>query len=115
SVLIDLLCQRLQAQGWLVFEASAAEILSGQSYIGELEERVREMLSVLHRDKALWRAPEFFELLSKGAYKQDPTGVLDLVLPAIERGQLRVIGEISPRQLAQLQVARPVIKHHFDI
>ncbi|MGD6027744.1 hypothetical protein QUV00_22995, partial [Xanthomonas citri pv. citri] len=37
SVLIDLLCQRLQAQGWLVFEASAAEILSGQSYIGELE------------------------------------------------------------------------------
>ncbi|MBN7136262.1 hypothetical protein A7A76_01890 [Lysobacter enzymogenes] len=115
SVLIDLLCQRLQAQGWLVFEASAAEILSGQSYIGELEERVREMLSVLHRDKALWRAPEFFDLLSKGAYKQDPTGVLDLVLPAIERGQLRVIGEISPRQLAQLQVARPVIKHHFDI
>ncbi|QWP74759.1 AAA family ATPase [Lysobacter sp. K5869] len=115
SVLIDLLCQRLQAQGWLVFEASGAEILSGQSYIGELEERVREMLSVLNRDKALWRAPEFFELLSKGAYKQDPTGVLDLVLPAIERGQLRVIGEITPRQLAQLQVARPVVKHHFDI
>jgi len=115
SVLIDLLCQRLQAQGWLVFEASAAEILSGQSYIGELEERVREMLSVLDRDKALWRAPEFFELLSKGAYKQDPTGVLDLILPAIERGRLRVIGEISPRQLAQLQVARPVVKHHFDV
>ncbi|MEH6421228.1 AAA family ATPase [Pseudomonas sp. CGJS7] len=115
TVLIDLFCERLQAEGWLVFEASAAEILSGQVYIGELEARVREMLSVLDRKRALWRAPEFFDLLNKGSHKHDPHGVLDLLLPAIERGQLRVIGEITPRQLAQLLVARPVIKHHFEI
>lgn len=115
SVLIDLLCARLQAEGWLVFEASAAEILSGQSYIGELEERVREMLSVLDRPRALWRAPEFFDLLAKGSHARDPRGLLDLVLPAIERGQLRLIGEITPRQIAQLLVARPVVKHHFEI
>ncbi|MGH8081690.1 MAG: AAA family ATPase, partial [Lysobacter sp.] len=115
TVLIDLLSERLLAEGWLVFEASAAEILSGQSYIGELEERVREMLSVLNRKRALWRAPEFFDLLAKGSHARDPRGLLDLVLPAIERGQLRVIGEITPRQLAQLLVARPVIKHHFEI
>ena len=115
TVLIDLLSERLQAEGWLVFEASAAEILSGQSYIGELEERVREMLAVLNRKRALWRAPEFFDLLNKGSHTHDPRGLLDLVLPAIERGQLRVIGEITPRQLAQLLIARPVIKHHFDI
>ncbi|WP_441820654.1 AAA family ATPase [Lysobacter sp. TAB13] len=115
SVLIDLLSERLLADGWLVFEASAAEILSGQSYIGELEERVREMLSVLDRKRAVWRAPEFFDLLAKGSHSRDPRGLLDLVLPAIERGRLRVIGEITPRQLAQLLVARPVIKHHFEI
>lgn len=115
TVLIDLLAQRLQAEGWLVFEASAAEILSGQSYIGELEERVREMLAVLDRPRALWRAPEFFDLLAKGSHSRDPRGLLDLVLPAIERGRLRVIGEITPRQLAQLLVARPVIKHHFEL
>ncbi|UZW62628.1 AAA family ATPase [Lysobacter enzymogenes] len=115
TVLIDLLAQRLQAEGWLVFEASAAEVLSGQSYIGELEERVREMLAVLDRPRALWRAPEFFDLLAKGSHSRDPRGLLDLVLPAIERGRLRVIGEITPRQLAQLLVARPVIKHHFEL
>lgn len=115
TVLIDLLAQRLQAEGWLVFEASAAEILSGQSYIGELEERVREMLAVLDRPRALWRAPEFFDLLAKGSHSRDPRGLLDLVLPAIERGRLRVIGEITPRQLAQLLVARPVIKPHFEL
>ncbi|MGO1071600.1 AAA family ATPase [Lysobacter sp. CA199] len=115
TVLIDQLCERLRGEGWLLFEASAAEILSGQVYIGELEARVREMLSVLNRKRALWRAPEFFDLLNKGSHKHDPHGVLDLLLPAIERGQLLVIGEITPRQLAQLLVARSVIKHHFEI
>ncbi|KRD80141.1 AAA family ATPase [Lysobacter sp. Root983] len=115
SVLIDLLSERLRDEGWLVFEASAAEVLAGQSYIGELEERVREMLAVLNRKRALWRVSEFVDLLAKGAHSRDPRGLLDLVLPAIERGELRLIGEVTPRQLAQLLVARPVIKHHFQI
>ena len=115
SVLIDLLTQRLRDEGWLVFEASAAEVLAGQSYIGELEERMREMLAVLNRKRALWRVPEFVDLLAKGAHSRDPRGLLDLVLPAIERGELRLIGEVTPRQLAQLLIARPVIKHHFQI
>lgn len=115
TVLIDLLAERLHGEGWLVFEATAAEILAGQKYIGELEERVREMLSVLNRRRALWRVPDFFDLLSKGAHSQDPRGILDLILPAIERGELRLIGEITPRQLAQLLIARPAVKHHFEI
>ena len=49
SVLVDRLFARLQAEGWLLFEASAAEVLAGQKYIGELEERVREMLVALVR------------------------------------------------------------------
>lgn len=114
TVMVDLLTERLHSQGWLIFEASAAEILAGQKYIGELEERIREMLAVLNRPRALWRVPDFYDLLHKGAHSQDPRGVLDLIMPAIERGELQVIGEITPRQLAQLQVARPGIKHRFE-
>ncbi|MBB4126454.1 hypothetical protein GGR77_001744 [Xanthomonas translucens] len=115
SVLIDLLSERLLAEGWRVFEASAAEILAGQSYIGELEGRIREMLAVLHRERALWRAPDFYDLLHKGSHSRDPRGILDLVLPALERGELRLIGEITPRQLAQLQVARPALRSRFEV
>lgn len=115
TTLIDQLAQRLQGEGWLVFEASGAEILAGQKYIGELEGRIREMLQVLNRRRALWRVPDFFELLHKGAHSQDPRGILDLVLPAIERGELLLVGEITPRQLAQLLVARPVVKHHLEM
>ncbi|MBB6366886.1 ATP-dependent Clp protease ATP-binding subunit ClpC [Xanthomonas sacchari] len=115
SVLIDLLSERLLAEGWRVFEATAAEILAGQSYIGELEGRIREMLAVLHRERALWRAPDFYDLLHKGAHARDPRGILDLVMPALERGELRLIGEITPQQLAQLQVARPTTRSRFEV
>lgn len=115
SALIDLLTDRLHDEGWLVFEASAAEILAGQKFVGELEQRVREMLAVLHRRRALWRVPDFFDLLSKGSHSQDPRGILDLLLPALERRELLLVGEITPRQLSQLLLARPSAKHHFEV
>lgn len=111
TVLVDRLFARLRDDGWLLFEASAAEVLAGQKYIGELEERMRELLSALDRPKALWRVQDFHDLLHKGAHSQDPRGILDLLLPAMERGRLRMVGELSPAQLAQLLIARPALRH----
>ena len=115
TVLADLLAARLHDAGWLVFEASAADVLSGQKFVGELEGRVREMLVVLRRGRAVWRVQDMLDLLTKGSHSQDPRGILDLVLPAIERGDLLIIGELTPRQLSQLLLARPAIKYYFDV
>ncbi|WP_449284343.1 AAA family ATPase [Lysobacter brunescens] len=109
--LVDRLLARLHAEGWLLFDASAAEVLSGQKYIGELEERIGEMLAALNRPRALWRVQDFLDLLQKGSHSQDSRGILDMLLPAIERGQLRMIGELQPAQLAQLLIARPTLRH----
>ncbi len=114
SALFDLLAKRLSDDGWLLFEASAADILAGQKYIGELEERVRDMRDALRRPKALWHVPDFFDLLNKGSHRQDPRGILDLVLPAIERGELLLLGEITPTQHAQLVLSRPSIRRLFE-
>ena len=114
STLLDLLCARLEAEGWLLFTASAADVLAGQKYIGELEGRLREMLAVLHRPRALWRVPDFFDLLHKGSHSNDPRGILDLVLPAVERGELLLVGELTPQQHARLLLARPAIARLFD-
>lgn len=111
SVLVDRLFARLHDDGWLLFEASAAEVLSGQKYIGELEERMRELLAALDRERALWRVRDFYDLLHKGAHSQDPRGILDMLLPAMESGRLRMIGELTPPQLAQLLLARPALRH----
>lgn len=115
SSLLDLLCARLAADGWLLFEASAADVLAGQKYIGELEGRLREMLSVLRRPRALWRVPDFFDLLHKGSHGNDPRGILDLVLPAVERGELLLVGELTPQQHARLALARPAVARLFDV
>ncbi len=111
TTLVDRLFARLHDEGWLLFEASAADVLAGQKYIGELEERVRELLKALDRPKALWRVQDFHDLLQKGAHDQDPRGILDLLLPAMERGRLRMIGELTPAQHAQLLLARPALRH----
>jgi ATP-dependent Clp protease ATP-binding subunit ClpC len=111
SVLVERLFERLHAEGWLLFEASATEVLSGQKYVGELEERVRELLATLDRPRALWRVQDFHDLLQKGSHSQDPRGILDMLLPAMERGRLRLIGELQPAQLAQLLIARPALRH----
>ena len=111
TTLVDRLLARLHGEGWLLFDASAAEVLSGQKYIGELEERIGEMLAALNRPRALWRVQDALDLLQKGSHSQDPRGILDMLLPAIERGQLRMIGELQPAQLAQLLIARPTLRH----
>lgn len=115
TVLANVIAARLQQAGWLVFEASAADVLAGQKYIGELEGRVREMLGVLARGRAIWRVQDLLDLLTKGSHSQDPRGILDLVLPALERRELVILGEATPRQLSQLLLARPGAKHLFDI
>jgi ATP-dependent Clp protease ATP-binding subunit ClpC len=115
SALLDLLFQRLAAsEGWLLFEAGAADVLAGQKYIGDLEERLRDMLAALNRRRAVWRVPDFFDLLHKGSHNHDPRGILDLLLPALERGELLLVGEISPAQLAKLLLARPAVGRLFD-
>lgn len=115
TTLVDRLLARLHADNWLLFEASAAEVLAGQTYSGELEARIRDLLAALDRKRALWRAQDFFDLLHKGSHKQDPRGILDLLLPAMERGRLLMLGEMTPQQSAQLLLARPVLRHHAEI
>lgn len=114
SALVDAMCLRLEKQGWLLFEASAAEVLAGQKYVGELEGRVRELLSELEKPKALWRVRDFIDLLFKGGHSHDPRGILDLLMPSLESGRLRMVGELTPRQWAQLELARPAARHVFE-
>ncbi|NUS61963.1 MAG: AAA domain-containing protein [Lysobacter sp.] len=115
TVLGHALADRLLAEGWTIFEANASDVLANQKYIGELEGRVREMLEVLREPRTAWFAGDLLDLLHKGAHNHDPRGILDLVLPAIERGELLLVAEATPKQFAQLALARPTIKHHFDV
>ncbi|GAK50754.1 ATPase with chaperone activity, ATP-binding subunit [Candidatus Moduliflexus flocculans] len=97
TALIRALEQRLQARGWRIFEASATDVLAGQIYIGELEERLQKLVKQLEQSRSVvWFAPNFHELFYAGRYKYNPVGILEKILPFIESGTLRMIGETYP-------------------
>ena len=110
TALVRALAGRLRAENWLVFEASAAEVIAGQTYIGQIEERVQSIVRHLQGKRVLWVVPNFHEALWAGRHRYSPTGVLDLLLPSIEGGAVRVVGEVPSNAYEQLLRLRPKLR-----
>ncbi|MDQ3009127.1 MAG: AAA family ATPase [Acidobacteriota bacterium] len=105
------LAKRLQQQGWMIFEASAVELMAGQIYYGELEGRVQTLLKQLskHR-KTLWFVPNFQDLLWAGQHRHSQAGVLDHIFSYIESGEIVVLGETQPAAYERLLQAKPRLR-----
>lgn len=110
SALLQILTNRLCADGWIVFEASANDLAAGQSYLGQLEARVKQLATELRGKDVMWIIPDFHELAFAGAYRERPTGVLDMLLPHLEAGELRVIGESTTEAWHSLVVRFPRVR-----
>ena len=111
TTLFRLLASDLMDRGWTIFEASAADVVAGQVYIGELEKRAKELQQNLAADRrVLWYVPNFHELYHAGRHRFSPHGVLDLFLPAIEAGRMCVVGEVQPAALQKLLQERPRVR-----
>ncbi|MGB9180110.1 MAG: AAA family ATPase [Pyrinomonadaceae bacterium] len=108
--LIKVLARRLQKQRWIIFEASATDIMAGQKYTGELEGRVHSLVRQITGKRVLWIVPHFQELLWAGRHTQSPVGVLDMLLPYIERGDIKLIGETSSRAYEKLLILKPKLR-----
>jgi ATP-dependent Clp protease ATP-binding subunit ClpC len=105
---------RLAERGWGVFEAGAAEVNAGQTYIGELEGRVRELAGTLGGNRVLWIVPDFEQFLWTGTHRHSRTGLLDLVLATLEGARIHLAGEIDPAAYERLVRARPAVRTAFE-
>jgi len=106
----------LRRNGWTVFEASGAQVIAGQKYVGELEERVGRILTTVRGERRfVWNIPTFGELLEFGRHRHSETSVLDLLLPAIAAGELLVVGELRPAELERLGQMRPGFARLFEV
>lgn len=109
SALVRLLVKRLQAAGYAVIEASGPDIVSGQCYLGDLEKRMRSMIQTLEKEKLVWLVPSLADLVHAGKTRSSESGVLDLVLPALMRGGIRMVAEVRPGVLDKLLGVAPRI------
>lgn len=116
KTLIKWLARRFKELNWHIFEAGATEIMAGQTFIGELEMRIQKLVKHLNRKRAvIWFIPNIHELFYAGRHRFNPAGVLDMVMPHIESGDMLVIGETDPTTLEMLSRENRRIKTNFEI
>jgi ATP-dependent Clp protease ATP-binding subunit ClpC len=99
--------RRFQRQGWQIFEAGASDLVAGQAYYGQFEQRMRELLAALQGQRMLWIMPDFDHLAGAGTHRYSSTSALDLLLPHLESGELVILGECTPGPYEQLLRSRP--------
>ena len=110
STIVRLLAHRLAKNGWTIFEAGATELVAGQSFLGQLEGRLQSLIQTISGKKVVWVVPSFQELLWAGTHRNSPSGVLDMILPHLESGAVRIIGELTPAAHERLVQAKPQLR-----
>lgn len=116
STLIQLISRELKRKQWFVFTSTAAKLMAGQRYIGDLEKQVETVIQELTlTSNSLWVIPRFQELYFAGRTVQSPVSVLDQMLPSIDAGILKVVGEIDSNSLEKIIQNRPQVMSSFEI
>ncbi|MDX6269772.1 MAG: ATP-dependent Clp protease ATP-binding subunit ClpC, partial [Acidobacteriota bacterium] len=110
TALVRVLARRLQRERWIILEASAADVMAGQQYIGQLEGRVQTLVREIGGKRVLWVVPNFHELAWAGRHQYNPSGLLDLLLPHVESGAVRLIGEVPSAAYEKLMQMRPKLR-----
>ena len=116
SAFLQLLGDRLIKKGWTIFEAGGPELQAGQTYIGQLEERVRRLASELTADKrTIWYVPDILQIAVSGTHQGQTASILDQVHSAVTSGRLVIMSEATPSKVTQLVQLRPNLKGTFEV
>ena len=102
--------RELVKEGWRVIEATPSQMMAGQKYIGELEQRLENFVHGIGSGRAIWFVPDCHQLLETGTWSQNPHGILDHLLPHIESGTLQLLGESTVAAWARVVAQRPRVE-----
>jgi ATP-dependent Clp protease ATP-binding subunit ClpC len=116
SSFIRLLSVRLMKLGWTMFEAGAAELMAGQSYIGELEGRIQRLVKeVSSPRRVIWYIPDLLAVASSGSHRGQSASILDQILPAVADRRIVVLAEGSPAGATRVLQSRPALRSLLEI
>lgn len=110
STLARAALRELAGQGWRVIEATPSQMLAGQKYIGEIEQRVEDFVAGIGGERAIWFVPDCHQLLEQGMHTGNPHGLLDRLLPYLERGELQILGESTIAAWTRVIAQRPRVQ-----
>jgi len=115
TAFVHALAAALEPDGWAVLRMSPSDFLVGTKYLGEWQSRVEEVLGLLRRPaQVILYVPEVDGLLAAGRSSSADISVMDQLLPAIEAGDIALIGETTPDAFAKGLGAHPSIAAVFN-
>ena len=116
TAFLRLLASRLHEEGWIVFEASGADLMAGQQWFGQLEGRIQRTIEELAVSKKLiWYIPDMMQMARSGTHQGQAASILDQILPAAAAGRLIVWTEATPTSTARLLQSRPTLRGTFEL
>ncbi|MEL7423135.1 MAG: AAA family ATPase [Bacteroidota bacterium] len=115
TTLINRIAHAMQMLGVSSITTTATNLKAGNQYIGQLEEEVEDMISGLQEKNMLWIAPNFHRLYYAGKHSNNPSGILDMITPALNKGLVKLIGEITDSDLEKLLALQPEVQNIFEI
>jgi len=90
-----------------VWQISGGRLMAGMRYLGEWQERVIEVIAEARRTGAILFADNLVELLEASGNEKYASGIPGLLLPHILSGDLVLVSEARPEQLAYIEQRQP--------
>lgn len=101
TALVHSLAKRLAEEESLtpitILEATTGEVLSGTRYLGEWQTRLKELSDALRQPRrVVWFVPDVNRLVEAGTSEHSQESFATMLAPALERGELTIVGESTP-------------------
>ncbi|MFM8285506.1 MAG: AAA family ATPase, partial [Planctomycetaceae bacterium] len=95
--------ESLGLSGWQFRVTSGSRLISGTTGYGMWQEQLEALRKIMVRERIILHVGSLFELLQLGRYEGQPQGMASFLRPAISRGEVLLIAEATPEQLALIE------------
>lgn len=105
---------RPDLRGFRIVEIPAASLVAGTAYVGTLEERVQTMLEEAMGERIILFVDEAHTLVGAGRTNKGGTDIPQMLKPALERGEIRVIGATTTDESARFLETDTALMSRFQ-
>jgi ATP-dependent Clp protease ATP-binding subunit ClpC len=92
-----------------VWQISGGRLMAGMRFLGQWQERVVEMVREIREAGGLLFAENLVELLEASGNEKYAEGIPGLLLPYIQSGEIVLVTELRPEQLAHVEQRQPTL------
>ena len=98
----------------VLWQTSARRLIAGMRYLGQWQERVEQVIAALADNAAVLCVENLLDLVRTGD-EQPAASVAAFLIPYLERGELRLVAEVTPRELDACRRLLPGLADLFEV